>query len=92
MNGKEIQDISIWSNGNNVICNWLLITLVFDDLTNVARFYYQIGTYNVNDGFKSIIDGNEVLTGADYITWGDSQDINNEAYTLIAENLNLQIL
>lgn len=92
MNGKEIVSIDIWNNGTFVSCNWLIITLVFDDLINVARFYYEIGVYNVNEGFKSIANGNEVLTGDDYETWGESQNINDEAYILIAEKLNLQIV
>lgn len=92
MNGKEIVPVNIWNNGIFVSCNWLIITLVFDDLTNVARFYYQIGVYNLTDGFKNIVDGNDVLTGTDYQNWGDSQDINAEAYILVAENLNLQIV
>lgn len=92
MNGKEIVNIDIWSNGSFVSCNWLIITLVFDDLINVARFYYEIGIYNVNDGFKSIVNGNENLTGTDYENWGNSKDINEEAYILVAQNLNLQIV
>lgn len=92
MQGKAIQNIQIWYNGNFVTCNWFVLTLVFDDLANVARFYYQIGqkqTIDNIESFKMITDGNENITGADYQAWGESADINEAAYIIIAENLNL---
>lgn len=95
MNGKEIVNIDIWYNGAFVSCNWFILTLVFDDLQATARFYYQIGikqTIDNVDSFKQIVDGNTNITGAEYQTWGESTDINDAAYVIISENLNLQLI
>jgi len=95
MNGKEIVNIDIWNNGAFVSCNWFVLTLVFDDLQNVARFYYEIGQMETIDSietFKQIVNGNANIEGAEYQTWGESADINQAAYIIISENLNLQLI
>lgn len=95
MNGKKIVNIDIWYNGNIISCNWFILTLVFDDLQNTARFYYQIGikqTINNVDSFKQIAVGNTNITGVDYQKWGESEDVNEAAYAIASKNLKLQLI
>ena len=90
MNGKQINTISIWCNGAIINCNWLLCTLVFDDLVNVARFYYELGVQN-EDGFLKVQIGNVSISGEDYVNWDESSSVNDAAYQIVAQKLNLTI-
>lgn len=95
MTGKRIENIDIWANGFFVSCNWFVLTLVFDDLQNVARFYYQIGkeqTINGTQTFSQVVNGNENITGIAYDEWGESQDINKAGYAILATKLNLKLI
>lgn len=90
MNGKQINTVAIWANGEIINCNWLICSSVFDDLRNVARFYYEVG---INDeiGFFKVQVGNVSIAGDEYIAWDESSSVNDAAYQIVAQKLNLTI-
>ena len=88
MNGKQINTVAIWANGEIINCNWLICTLVFDDLVNVARFYYELGVQD-EDGFLKVQIVNVSISGEDYVNWDESSSVNDAAYQIVAQKLNL---
>lgn len=93
MNGKNIQPIQIWQNGTFVTANFFALQLIFDNLFNTAKFYYVL--YNKSGTpaiYTQVTDGNSNISGTQYIAWGQSQDVNEEAYTIVAQNLNISII
>jgi hypothetical protein len=65
--------------------------IVNDDLSSSATFSYQLLNVTVN-GSQSLANGNLTISGTDYENWGNSGDINNEAYVWAAQQLNLTLI
>jgi hypothetical protein len=88
---KQIQPVSIWSNGENKEANELDARIIFDDLETTAQFFYELKkvTEEVN---TTLSNGNISMMGQDYLDWGLSTDINEAAYVYIASKLNLTIV
>jgi hypothetical protein len=81
--------------------------IVNDNLSTSATFYYQICNVEETpappveegQGFSSpiqttqvLFNGNLTMSGEDYENWGDSGDINAEAYTWATQQLNLVLV
>ena len=94
--GYEIQPIQIWTNGQASEGNYIEATIVNDNLSNYAQFYWVIS--NVTTGSEgvetkqSLAQGNTTISGADYTAWGQSADINLAAYQYICSKLNLTLV
>lgn len=90
----EIQGVQIWKNGTEKIANQLDLRIIADDLSTSATFYYSLSSGAVKGGASSevLADGNLTISGEDYHTWGDSDDINLEAYVWAADQLSLTLI
>jgi len=93
MQGKKIETQTVWVNGELKAANNLYTYIVMDNLFDSAQFYWQLA-FVENDEVKesNLASGNVSLTGETYVNWGESGDINNEAYNLVAAALNLVII
>lgn len=85
---KQIQPINIWKNGQQKQVNYISLRVVHDDLANSAIFYYTLNTNNT-DETEIVADGNVSIGGQEYQDWGETMDINEDAYTIAATKLNL---
>lgn len=83
---KQIQSINIWKNGNLIQANYLELKVVHDDLKNTAIFYYSL---NETSEGGIITDGNITISEQEYDQWGESININEDAYNIAASKLNL---
>lgn len=99
---KSIQPITLWVNGQQQTANQFNLQIVNDNLVDSATFYYelidQVVTPSPTPEDEPIVsnvvlaNGNSILQGAEYDSWGDSGNINDDAYTLIAAKLNLTLI
>jgi hypothetical protein len=93
---KQIQPISIWSNGTSQSANFINAYIINDNLINSATFYYSLlasttdGDGNVSS--TQLSQGNLTMDGTDYENWGEASDINQEAYVWITTQLNLTLV
>jgi len=85
---KQIQPVSIWSNGTNSQATQLSLTIINDNLSTSATLFYQLLT----DDQKALANGNVIIDGTEYENWGNSSDINNDAYTIAASKLSLTLV
>jgi hypothetical protein len=85
---KAIQPVSIWANGVNSQATQLSLTIINDNLDTSATLYYQLLT---EDGIQ-LAQGNLTIDGEEYQAWGESSDINNEAYVIAANKLSLTLI
>lgn len=85
---KEIQQVSIWYNGQIVQATIFNMKSIQDNLSTSATFYYQL--YSTNN--IQIADGNLLLENADYTTYSTSPDSNEYAYQWGATQLNLTLV
>ena len=90
MKEKAIQPVSVWANGLTKEANAIQAYLVFDDLISVARFFYSLCDVSA-ENTEVLTSGNVSITGEDYAAWGESEDINDAAFTYICEQLNLNL-
>ena len=65
----KIQDVTVTKTGNE-----FFLTLVFDNLSDYARFIYQV----TNDEGETIQTGELQMSGTDYTNWNGT---NTDAYT-----------
>lgn len=82
---KQIQEISIWINGQYLKAVQFALHINYDNLKGQAIFYYSL---NDVDGNK-VTDGNVTMSGADYQGWSGSNDY---AWAWAAKQLGLTIL
>jgi hypothetical protein len=90
---KTIQAVSVWQSGQVKSATKFNMNSVFDNLENLATFYYQLLEVNVdaegNESTEEVAQGNLSMIGADYQNWDDSND---GAYTWGANQLSLKIV
>jgi hypothetical protein len=92
---KKIQSVTIWQNGESKNANILQVYINFDDLIGSCSFLYQLCSSNEeNEDFlltinQTLANGEIKMIGDDYLEWDGS---NEQAYTYIANKLNLTIL
>jgi hypothetical protein len=92
--GYSIQPVQIWTNGEETSGNYIDASIVNDNLSDYAQFYWQI-SYVSGEGDQKqkqmLTQGNTSISGEAYTAWGSSGDINYAAYEYICEQLNLVI-
>ena len=92
---KSIEPIGIWKNGESFEANLLNAYIINDNLESSCSFFYQL--CSSGEGTESLplvigqtlADGNINMSGEDYLNWDNSND---QAYSYIAEKLNLTII
>ena len=93
--GYSIQPVQIWTNGQASEGNFIDASIVNDNLSDYAQFYWQISSVTTDsegaETKQSLTQGNTSISGDAYTTWGTSQDINLAAYQYICEQLNLTL-
>lgn len=85
---KQIQPVSIWQNGVNAQATQLLLVIINDNLSTSATLFYQLLT----DEQNAVANGNVIIDGTDYENWGNSGDINDDAYSIAASKLSLTLV
>ena len=90
---KQIQPVTVWSNGQEVQADGLNAYVVSDNLLNQAVFYYGIGTivYNLYPALPSVnvlASGQLTMTGQAY----EDYQTNQYAWDWVAQQLNLTII
>lgn len=97
MLGYSIQPIQLWVNGEIKTANFIIVSIVYDDLKNTATFYYQIIDQVLNSETGNLenyilISGNCYITGDNYDVWGATDDINFAAYQYVCSQLNITLI
>ena len=91
---KNIQPIQLWQNGQNKTATHLGLTLVHDNLQDVAVFSYRLCAY-IGQGEDETIDviasGSVTIEGQEYENWGVNMSANDEAYIIACQKLNLSL-
>ena len=89
---KQIVPEQIWVNGQQIDAEFFNLTIINDNLSTSATFYYQL--FDSVDGAPTtqLAQGNTVIDGEEYQAWGEATDVNNEAYVICASNLNLTLV
>jgi hypothetical protein len=77
----NIQPITIWKNGEAKTATQISITIISDNLTDSATFYYRLLT----EESEQVAEGNVGISGEDYANWFSNED----AYTYVTDKLNL---
>lgn len=94
--GYSIQPVDIWQNGESKTGNYIDASIVNDNLSDYAQFYWAISdvTKDIegNETKQTLSQGNTTISGADYQTWGESSDVNLAAYEYICNKLNLTLI
>ena len=87
----QIQNLTLWVNGNQETADSLLVVLTNDNLSTFANFTYIIGksTGNPITPLKNLVSGTMLIDGEDYNDWDNS---NEQAYEIVANKLNLTII
>ena len=85
---KQIQPVSVWYNGQNVIATLFNMQTSNDNLIDNASFYYAL---YVDANFQ-VADGVLRMSGADYIEYSTSTTANDYAYQWGATQLNLTLV
>lgn len=92
---KAIEPVNIWQDGQNRSANRIRLTLVQDNLVDSATFLYEFIEEEMNENEPSITilaAGNVTISGEEYDEWGESSPINEDAYIIIANKLNITLL
>jgi hypothetical protein len=91
---KEIQPIQIWNNGKLKTAEKLSAIIINDNLESSCTFYWQlmeadiISEENTTTG-QQLAQGNQTMTGDDYLNWDGSNDA---AYEWVAGKINVVIV
>ena len=86
---KSIQPVSVWYNGQDQQAVLLNAYVINDNLSTSANFYWALYTANSE---QLLSQGNLLMDGQSYIDWNANPDINDAAYTWIADQLSLTII
>lgn len=92
---KQIQTVQAWKDGETKSANNLDLRIIHDDLETSATFYYELKDVQVSEETTTqtvVAVGNVSLSGDEYASWGSTDDINTEAYNIVASKLNLTIV
>ena len=84
---ENIQPVGIWNNGSVIQATKFSLEIIYDNLIDNANFYYQL----ISDNGVPLSTGNLSITGTEYETWGESSDVNQEAYVICTTKLGLQL-
>lgn len=90
---KKIQPFNVWVNGQQVVAQNIFFVLNNDNLRNMATFYWCMYSQVDSNNFgNKIIEGNLVMTDADYQTFSSSSNANQYAMDWIAQKLGVTII
>lgn len=93
--GYSIEPVTIWQNGQSGSGNFIDASIVNDNLNNYAQFYWVISSVTTNSEGEeikqSLSQGNNSITGEDYVNWSDQPNVNLAAYQYICSQLNLTL-
>jgi hypothetical protein len=88
----KINPISSWQNGQEKQGTEFKLSLISDNLSTSAQFYYQIQTEQTENYITQVlVDGNLNLDGEDYQNWDANPSANEWAITWALEKLNLTL-
>ena len=93
--GYSIQPVQIWTNGTATEGNYITASIVNDNLSDYAQFYWQISSVTGtgdDQTSQTVAQGNTTISGADYAAWSDAADVNLYAYQYICTQLNLTLI
>lgn len=93
--GYQIQPVTIWVNGQAEQGNEIVASIVLDNLSDFAQFYWLINKVSGEGDEKTSVNlanGNTTISGAAYDEWGQSADVNLAAYQYICTQLNLTLI
>jgi hypothetical protein len=92
----SITPVIIWTNGQASSGNYIDASIVNDNLSNYAQFYWVISSVTTDsegsETKQSLAQGNTSISGEDYTAWGQAGDVNLAAYQYICEQLNLTLI
>jgi len=73
--GYSIQPVTIWQNGQQISANYIDASIVNDNLTDYAQFFWQISLINIitNTVNRDIYDENGNVIGQDVSTETETQ-------------------
>lgn len=87
---KQIEPIQIWTNGQLKTAEVLDARIINDDLATSCTFYWELKEASTEETQgQQLAQGNVSMSGDDYLNWDGT---NNEAYSYIAEQINVVIL
>jgi hypothetical protein len=92
--GYFIEPVLIWTNGEETSGNYIDASIVNDNLSDYAQFYWQISNLSGEADMQQkqmLTQGNTSISGEAYTAWGSSGNINYAAYEYICEQLNLTL-
>ena len=94
--GYSIQPVDIWQNGQSETGNYIDASIVNDNLSDYAQFYWNISKVTTDsegvETKQSLTQGNTTISGEAYVTWGTASDVNLAAYEYICTELNLTLI
>ena len=93
--GYSIQPVQIWTNGSSAEGNYITASIVNDNLSDYAQFYWQISAVSgtgEDQTSQTVAQGNTTISGAEYTAWGEAADVNLAAYEYICQQLNLTLI
>ena len=93
--GYSIQPVQIWTNGSANSGNFIDASIVNDNLSNYAQFYWVISSVTgtgEDETKQALAQGNTSITGEAYEPWSEAADVNLAAYQYICEQLNLTLI
>jgi len=93
--GYSIQPVTIWQNGQAQSGNFIDASIVNDNLSNYAQFYWVISSVTgtgEDETKQALAQGNTSISGEAYTTWGQASDVNLAAYQYICDQLNLTLI
>jgi hypothetical protein len=94
--GYSIQPVDIWQNGQSETGNYIDASIVNDNLSDYAQFYWNISKVTTDsegvETKQSLTQGNTTISGEAYVTWGTASDVNLAAYQYICTQLNLTLI
>jgi len=94
--GYSITPVEIWQNGQSETGNYIDASIVNDNLSDYAQFYWNISKITTDsegaETKQSLAQGNCTISGENYVIWGEATDVNLAAYQYICSQLNLTLI
>jgi hypothetical protein len=95
---RQIQPVNILVKGSDIPANYFDVECIYDNLKTKATFKYSYISVTDYPGMlgsyiTEVLKTEEInMGGQDYIDWGNSSDINNEAFVWVANQVNVVLI
>jgi hypothetical protein len=91
---KQILPVDIWIDGEVKTAGYLQAIGTYDNYESMAKSSWSLFTSVDGIQGEQISDGTLIISGQDYINWGEqpAMSINDWIYQWVAEQLNLTII